>query len=198
MTLLHSAGTYGSSSSSCGMRCLRSTVLEERSSDLFHASNWPIRVSPFRSKTQDLATVEPIRAWPLPLLTRTEVQKVLHLVSYYRNFIAERATIVSPLADGEGQTWTDTEEEGCTTPSRHVTLPRTLISTNPSFEQPGAVKQWLCWCSVRKTTSGENMHGPSSTLQRRFQAWASAVWGKVGPTFCCWLLWHMYRRAHTF
>ncbi|CDJ34573.1 OSJNBa0042D13.18 protein, related [Eimeria mitis] len=61
----------------------------------------------------DQAKIEAIGIWPLPLYTRTKVQKFLGLASYYRSFVPGFARIAAPLTDlvKKGKQFTRTENE---------------------------------------------------------------------------------------
>ena len=73
----------------------------------------------------DPVKLEAIRSWPLPLGTRTEVQKFLGLASYYRTFIPGFAKIAAPLADlpkkDRQLVWTDAEDKATKTLIAHLT-----------------------------------------------------------------------------
>ena len=85
----------------------------------------------------DPAKIEAIRAWPLPLRTRKDVQKFLGLASYYRNFIPGFARIAAPLTDLLKQdkdfVWTAQEEAAAQTLISHlVTSP---VLSLPDFDK---------------------------------------------------------------
>ncbi|CDJ28247.1 OSJNBb0049I21.6 protein, related [Eimeria mitis] len=79
----------------------------------------------FHANNQFLRKIEAIQRWPLPLYTRTDVQKFLGLASYYRNFIPGFARIAAPLAGllkKEKQfIWTENEDEAARRLIGHLT-----------------------------------------------------------------------------
>ena len=81
--------------------------------------------------------IEAIRSWPLPLGTRTEVQKFLGLASYYRNFIPGFAKIAAPLTDllkkDRPLVWTDAEDKAAKTLIAHLTSATVLAL--PDFDK---------------------------------------------------------------
>ena len=86
----------------------------------------------------DPAKIEAIQRWPLPLYTRTDVQKFLGLASYYRNFIPGFARIAAPLTDllkKEKQfIWTENEDEAARRLIGHLTSSPVLAL--PDFDKP--------------------------------------------------------------
>ena len=84
------------------------------------------------------AKIKALKEWPLPLLTRKDVQKFLGLASYYRKFIPNFARIAAPLTDllkKENQmVWTDVEQTAAQTLISHlVTSP---VLALPDFSKP--------------------------------------------------------------
>ena len=81
--------------------------------------------------------IEAIRSWPLPLGTRTGVQKCLGLASYYRNFIPGFAKIAAPLTDllkkDRLLVWTDAEDKAAKTLIAHLTSAPVLAL--PDFDK---------------------------------------------------------------
>ncbi|CDJ35655.1 uncharacterized protein EMH_0028280 [Eimeria mitis] len=63
----------------------------------------------------DPAKIEAIQRWPLPLYTRTDVQKFVGLASYHHNFIPGFASIAAPLTGllkkEEQFIWTENDDE---------------------------------------------------------------------------------------
>ena len=82
-------------------------------------------------------TTEAIWSWPLPLSTRTKVQKFLGLASYYRNFIPGFAKIAAPLTDllkkDRPLVWTDAENKAAKTLIAHLTSAPVLAL--PDFDK---------------------------------------------------------------
>ncbi|CDJ36344.1 uncharacterized protein EMH_0079970 [Eimeria mitis] len=82
----------------------------------------------------DPAKIEAIQRWPLPLYTRTDVQKFLGLASYYRNFIPGFARIGGILTDllkkKKQFIWTANEDEATRRLIGHLT-------SSPSTRAPG-------------------------------------------------------------
>ena len=99
-------------------------------------ASWGYRVSA-TGVQPDPDKTEAIRSWPLPLGTRTEVQKFLGLASYYRNFIPGFAKIAAPLTDllkkDRLLVWTDAEDKAAKTLIAHFTSAPVLAS--PDFDK---------------------------------------------------------------
>ena len=79
--------------------------------------------------------IEPIRSWPLPLGTRTEVRKLLGLASLYRNFISGFAKIAVPLTDllkkDRQLVWADGEDKPAKTLIEHLAP----VLAKPDFDK---------------------------------------------------------------
>ncbi|CDJ29330.1 Retrotransposon nucleocapsid protein, related [Eimeria mitis] len=86
----------------------------------------------------DPAKIEAIQRWPLPLYTRTDVQKFVRLASYCRNFIPGFARIAAPLTDllkKEKQfIWTENEDEAARRLIGHMTSSPVLALLD--FDKP--------------------------------------------------------------
>ena len=85
----------------------------------------------------DPDNIEAIRSWPLPLGTRTEVQKFLGFASYYRNFLPGFAKIAAPLTDllkkDRALVWAHAEDRAPKTRIVHLTSAPVLVL--PDFDK---------------------------------------------------------------
>ena len=86
----------------------------------------------------DPLKIEALKRWPLPLLTRRDVQSFYGLASYYRKFIPGFAQIAAPLTDllkkESKVVWTDAEQTAAQTLISHlITSP---VLALPDFSKP--------------------------------------------------------------